>query len=53
VVYGGWLEGISSRNKTTRFKGYHAFRVMKEQLNRDKYDLAQPAVTDFVKKMNN
>lgn len=25
-AYGPWLEGISSRNDTTRFKGYHAFR---------------------------
>jgi hypothetical protein len=26
VVYGPWLEGTSSRNMTTRFKGYHIFR---------------------------
>lgn len=26
IVYGPWLEGTSSRNQTTRFKGYHAFR---------------------------
>lgn len=26
VVYGPWLEGTSERNKTTRFKGYAAFR---------------------------
>jgi hypothetical protein len=52
VVYGGWLEGISSRNKTTRFKGYRAFRTIKQQLDKDKYTLAQPMVTDFVKKMN-
>lgn len=25
-VYGPWLEGVGSRNQTTRFKGYHAFR---------------------------
>ncbi len=24
-VYGPWLEGVSSRNAATRFKGYHAF----------------------------
>ena len=27
VVYGPWLEGISSRNQTTKFKGYKAFRM--------------------------
>lgn len=26
VVYGPWLEGIGSRNQTTRFKGYASFR---------------------------
>jgi hypothetical protein len=26
-VYGPWLEGVGSRNATTRFKGYHAFRI--------------------------
>lgn len=26
VVYGPWLEGVSSRNMTTRFKGYATFR---------------------------
>jgi hypothetical protein len=26
VVYGPWLEGISSRNFSTRFKGYGTFR---------------------------
>lgn len=26
IVYGPWLEGTSSRNGTTRFKGYASFR---------------------------
>lgn len=26
IVYGPWLEGVGSRNKTTRFKGYASFR---------------------------
>lgn len=26
IVYGPWLEGVSSRNQSTRFKGYHSFR---------------------------
>lgn len=25
-AYGPWLEGIGSRNLTSRFRGYHAFR---------------------------
>lgn len=26
IIYGPWLEGTGSRNATTSFKGYHAFR---------------------------
>lgn len=28
VIYGPWLEGTGSRNKTTRFKGYWTFRYV-------------------------
>lgn len=33
-VYGPWLEGVGSRNQTTRFKGYHAFRKASQALER-------------------
>lgn len=33
-VYGPWLEGVGSRNNTTRFKGYHAFREAASALQR-------------------
>lgn len=33
-VYGPWLEGVGSRNATTRFKGYHAFRKAADALER-------------------
>ncbi len=52
VVYGGWLEGVDSRNKTTRFKGYRTFRIVLQELNRDKERLAQPLVTEYVRRMN-
>lgn len=52
VPYGGWLEGVDSRNKTTRFKGYHSFRIVQDSLNRDKEQLAQPFVNDFVAEIN-
>ena len=41
IVYGPWLEGVSSRNITTRFKGYHTFRVVSQQLEMDAGDIAQ------------
>lgn len=31
-VYGPWLEGVGSRNQTTRFKGYRAFRKAAQAL---------------------
>ncbi len=52
VVYGGWLEGVDSRNKTTRFKGYRTFRIVMQELNKDKERLAQPMVDDYVRRMN-
>jgi hypothetical protein len=33
VIYGPWLEGVGSRNRTTRFKGYFTFRRTTAQLN--------------------
>ena len=47
VEYGPWLEGTSSRNKTTRFKGYHAFRKTKKWLQRE----ANKKAEHFEKKM--
>lgn len=34
VVYGPWLEGTSSRNSTTRFKGYAMWRKMRDKLDK-------------------
>lgn len=34
VVYGSWLEGTSSRNESTRFKGYSTFRKTRLWLRR-------------------
>lgn len=52
VVYGGWLEGVSSRNKTTRFKGYRTFRIVQQQLSKDTRALAQPLIDQYVQEMN-
>lgn len=32
TVYGHWLEGVGSRNKTTRFKGYFTYRRITQEL---------------------
>ena len=36
VVYGPWLEGVSSRNDRSRFKGYRAFRNAFQRLEQTK-----------------
>lgn len=33
VVYGPWLEGVGSRNRSTRFKGYFTFRKVAQALD--------------------
>lgn len=44
VVYGPWLEGTSSRNETTRFKGYHTFRVIGQRLEAEAEELTRADV---------
>lgn len=44
VVYGPWLEGLSSRNQSTRFKGYAAFRTARQGLERKVPALVEPIV---------
>ena len=52
VVYGGWLEGVTDRNRTSRFKGYHTFRLVKQSLDRDSVSLAAPVVAAYIREMN-
>lgn len=41
IIYGPWLEGTGSRNRTTRFKGYASFRKAAQQTERE-----APAILD-------
>jgi hypothetical protein len=34
VIYGPWLEGVGSRNRTTRFKGYFIYRRSVQEIQR-------------------
>jgi len=52
VVYGGWLEGVSSRNRTTRFKGYRTFRRVKQELDNRMDSIARPMVAKYVREMS-
>jgi hypothetical protein len=44
VIYGPWLEGEGSRNKSTRFKGYHTFRLVAQSLNKDADEIADKSI---------
>lgn len=52
VVYGNWLEGQSSRNATTRFKGYGAFRRTQTWLLSKVKEVAQAHVRRAVAELN-
>lgn len=41
VVYGPWLEGVGSRNKSTRFKGYWLYRRAGSALERKAENIAE------------
>jgi len=52
VVYGAWLEGTSSRNQTSRFKGYATFRRATQKVEGRSGQIAAAAIRPFVKRMN-
>lgn len=52
VVYGPWLEGVGSRNQTTRFKGYFTFRLVASELDHAALDVVEPIVHKMVRELN-
>ena len=49
VIYGHWLEGDGSRNRTTRFKGYFSFRRATQKVQRMIPKLTRLPVRDFLR----
>ena len=52
VVYGPWLEGVSSRNQRSRFKGYRMFRNAAERLQGFAKDAIGRRVGEAVRRLN-
>lgn len=52
IVYGPWLEGTSSRNRSTRFKGYAAFRRAADELRRKADGILTNVAHHYVAKLN-
>jgi hypothetical protein len=52
LQYGPWLEGLGSRNRTTRFKGYWNLKRAFETTQRYWRRVAQPRVDKWVAEIN-
>jgi hypothetical protein len=52
VIYGPWLEGVSQRNQTTRFKGYAAFRKATQEMERKAGPIAERILQQHLKAAN-
>ena len=52
VVYGPWLEGISSRNDTSSFKGYGQFRATATHLQKIAKGIFNAHVRHWAKRVN-
>lgn len=52
LVYGPWLEGVGSRNKTTRFKGYFNLRKAASQTRTAIRRIATPLLRGYYSRMN-
>lgn len=48
AVYNAWLEGVGSRNKTTRFKGYRIWRLTAQQLQAAAAGIAERTLQRFI-----
>lgn len=51
IVYGPWLEGVGSRNRTTRFKGYATFRRVAQALDTRAEGIAERVAESYVRRM--
>jgi hypothetical protein len=51
VIYGSWLEGTSTRNRTTRFKGYRIFRRTRTKLQKQSRPLLQARLGELLARL--
>lgn len=52
IIYGPWLEGVGSRNKTTRFKGYFSLRRAFQLLVSEVGSVIEPHVRKMIARLN-
>lgn len=51
TLYGPWLEGTSTRNTSTRFKGYRMFKLTRGRLRKNVGPLVQELFNEAVNKL--
>lgn len=51
TVYGWWLEGVGSRNRTTRFKGYFTYRRITQELRAKAQTIADGVIRRYMDRM--
>lgn len=51
IVYGPWLEGTGSRNRTTKFKGYKSMREATQQLGQKIPNVLAPYVEQLIRRL--
>lgn len=52
LVYDRWLEGVSARNQSTRFKGYGLFKAAMSWLGRHGSQIAEEAAAPYIRRLN-
>ena len=52
VEYGPWLEGVGSRNETSRFKGYHQYKATGTYLQKISKKIMDAHARHWAKRMN-
>jgi hypothetical protein len=52
VVYGAWLEGTSSRNTASQFKGYASFRKTKDWMQKHMAVIRNKFEKEYVRRLN-
>lgn len=51
VIYGPWLEGVSRRNRSSSFKGFHAFRRARQAAERQAPAIAERVLGKYLGRM--
>lgn len=50
-VWWPWLEGVSKRNQSTPFKGYHSFRRTRLRMRKQAMPYLQPVIDAYAERM--